>query len=295
MFCQYCLQSIPDRSQRCSECGSRLTDEVGDTRQNNMAMPGAQTIMIGAAAILLLPILLCMGLAVIRPGLLPRPVVALFNPQTPVPTPLPQITRAAFALATPVAWQEHTNPQAGFTVSFPANWLVVNQAQSGWQSRVEDLTEEYSWAAGLFESGVNPADRRTRAIDPGVSDLSGGKVMLFTAGTADSLGRSVTFSDIQALASNEPVKLAELAGSQAAATFSNQRTSQLTLNGQPALLVEFISQSRILNQPIRGVTRLYFIQSGSKLYAVGYFAEEQLANSYRSLYEDVARTFRVNE
>jgi hypothetical protein len=222
-------------------------------------------------------------------------MIALFNLQTPVPTPLPQIARAAFATPTRLAWQEHINPRAGFTISFPANWLVVNQAQSGWQSQVEDLSEDYSWVETLFETGVNPSNRHTRAIDPGVINVAGGKVMLFTAGTADALGAGLTLDSVRTMANNETAKVAELVVSQTASAFTNLRTEQKMLNGQPALLVEFVSVSQILNQPVRGVTQLHFVQSGNKMYAVGYFAEEQLANSYRSLYEDVVNSFRVNE
>lgn len=187
--------------------------------------------------------------------------------------------------------ERHTNRQAGFTIEFPGNWAVVNQGQARWRDEVESLAEEYGWAETLFETGSSPPAPRTRAVDPTATNIRAGQVVVFTIGSATAIREDLGFETVAQLVRDEPAVLSELAGPLIGTQFTARRTEQLTINDNEALLVEFTSQTELVDEPVQVRVRLYFIEAGDELYLISFFAEERLANSNRALYDQVVQSF----
>jgi hypothetical protein len=247
------------------------------------------------AVMLLAGCILFAMIALIAPGTLPPPVVAALNLGTAIPTNTPQVTRATIFTPTPVDLTTHTNIPVGFRITFPSNWLVVNQATFSWLEQVNDLSEEYSWAETLFESGLGGTISRSRAVDPGVVDTDSGELVVFTVGSATNILSTLTYDQIPQLAAENPAALSELAGPLIGSSFTTRRTAALTVNGRPATLVEFTSQAEIFQEPVQLRVRLYFIEGTNDIYLVSYFAESQLANRNQILYEDIVQSFEIVE
>jgi hypothetical protein len=230
-----------------------------------------------------------------RPGALPSPVIAALNLGTPIPTNTPQVTRATIFTPTPVDIQTHINNRVDFQIEFPSNWLVVNQATFGWVEDVRDLSEEYSWAETLFESGQGGTIARSRAIDPDVVDTDTGELVVFTVGSASDILGSLNYSEIPRLANENPAALSELAGPLIGSNFTARRTAPVSINGRPATLVEFTSQAEIFQETVQLRVRLYFVEGPDDVYMVSYFAEQQLANRNQFFYEDIIQSFEILE
>lgn len=303
MRCRFCFQAIPDQSARCPQCGSRLVEnapaavaEKPGRQQPDHANTGRkpftakQNRQVTIVAGLGVAAVLCLLAILIFPSLLPAPLIATLRLGTPIPTATFQATRSTIFTPTPPVWRTYTNRQAGFTLDLPAGWLIVNQATSGWQDTVEDTAADYPWAETLFETGVVPGEPRSRAIDPAAIDIDNGQVVVFTAGLAP-LEEGTTFSQIEEIARSQPATLAELAGGLVGTNFTAARSERLTVNGRDAILVEFTAQPNFFGQIIRVRVRLYFIPAEDTLFLVSYFAEEQLANQNRALYDQIIQSF----
>jgi len=303
MRCRYCFDVIPESNKPCPHCGSRQPVLVGGIEVDPGVETGGPTLTLtrqqGIAAVV--AVLLFIGcvlfalIALIAPGALPPPVVAALNLGTPIPTNTPQVTRATIATPTPLDLAVHSNNQVAFQITFPSNWLVVNQALFGWLDEVSDLAEEYSWAETLFETGLGGTISRSRAVDPGVVNTDSGELVVFTVGSATDILSSLTYDQIPQLAAEDPAALSQLAGPLIGSNFTTRRTAALTVNGRPATLVEFTSQSEIFQEPVQLRVRLYFIQGPNEIYLVSYFAESQLANRNQILYEDIVQSFEIME
>jgi hypothetical protein len=303
MRCRYCFDTINDRTKPCPHCGSRQPVIVGGVEVDPGAGIGGGSLSLtrrqirtAVIAALLIAACLLFGLtALIRPGALPPSIVAALNLGTPIPTNTPQVTRATIATPTPLTLQTHTNSRVGFQISFPSNWLVVNQAVFGWPDDVEDLGEEYSWAATLFQTGEGGTVARSRAVDPNVVDVDTGELVVFTVGSASDILDTLEYSQIPQLAAENPQALSELAGPLIGGDFTTRRTAALRVNGLPATLVEFTSRSEIFEEAVQLRVRLYFVEGPNDVYVVGYFAEEQLAIRSQRLYEDIVQSFEILE
>jgi hypothetical protein len=298
MRCRYCFDIISDRTQRCPHCGSLQPVEEGKSfliqeSGERPRRPMRRGQLFRAVVFILIVVTFVAGslAALLRPSLLPPPIIAALNLGTPLPTSTPQVTRAVFATATPPVWQNETNQNAGFSIRFPANWIIVNQAQSGWRDRVRDLGETYGWAETLFETGRRPAAPQSRAVDPNAIDTDTGQLAVFTIGPAAALGDDPTYPDVEQIARNEPEVLSELAGPLIGTDFTARRSEFTTVAGRRALLVEFTAQTTIFEEAVQVRVRMYFVLIEEKMYLISYFAEEQLANSNRGLYEDIVRGF----
>jgi hypothetical protein len=296
MYCTYCLQPIPDRSSRCPECGSRLTELAAENtagrRDLSLPRPG---MFAAALVVILLPAIACGIIGLLRPGLLPTSMVAMLARDTPQPPVIPQVTRAAFVTATPLSWKEHSNRQLNFTITFPASWSVLNQAQRGWQRFAQEEAKHHIWADEIYEVDQTPSEARTRAVDVDTFNMSQGRVAIFNITATTSLGEALTLADIEEVARAEPQRLAALAGPQETTAVIGQRIEPTQIDGREALLVEYSTESELLARRVRGRIRLYFVQTDSGVLAVTYFAEEQLAGSNRALYEQIVQSFRVND
>jgi hypothetical protein len=307
MRCKYCFQAIPDQSARCPQCGSRLVEgslaavagnaaatPSGSTRTKRRPLTAKQSRRMTIIAALAVAAFLCILVILIFPSLLPAPVIAALNLGTPIPTATFQATRATIFTPTPPIWRSFSNRQAGFNFDLPAGWLVVNQANTGWQDTVEETAADYPWAETLFETGTVPNEPRSRAVDPAAIDMDNGKVVVFTAGLAP-LESGTTFSQIEEIARSQPATLAELAGGLVGTNFTAARSERLAVNGRDALLVEFTAQPDFFGQVIRVRVRLYFVPVGDELFLITYFAEEQLANQNRALYDQIVQSFEPTE
>jgi hypothetical protein len=296
MYCFYCLQPIPNRSLRCPECGSRLSDSAGSLeKKSDFSLPGPGAFAMAALLVIVLPIVACGIVGLLRPGLFPAPMVAMLGRATPLPQATPQATRPVFASPTPLAWKEHSSSQLGFTISFPASWSVLNQAQRGWQRFAQEEAKRHEWADDVYQVDQIPEQPRTRAVDADTWNLNQGKAAIFNITTTTALGEGLTLAQIEELARNEPLRLAALTGPHVTTTVTNQRTERTQVGGREALLVEYATESELLGRRFRARIRLYFVPAKDGIVAVTYFAEEQLAGSNRALYEQVVQSFRVNE
>jgi hypothetical protein len=298
MRCKYCFQAIPDHSPRCPQCGSQLAERLpaaeskpkGKGLLSSTPMTRQQTTTVAVVSILGVVCLLCVFISLAQPSLLPSPLIAALNLGTPLPTATFQATRSTIFTPTPLTWRDHTNTQAGFTMSFPAGWLVVNQARTGWQSTVRNQSDDYEWAETLFEVELTPAESRSRAVDPAAIDPDNGRVVVFTVGEAP-LAADTTFAQIEEIARSQPATLGELAGTLVGTSTTAARSERLQVNGRDALLVEFTADPDLLGQTTRVRVRLYFIPIEDELFLVSYFAEEQLANQNRALYDQIVQGF----
>lgn len=313
MRCPYCFQVLPDHSTQCQHCGSRLpatpgrvASRPGDPPPTTPPEPESPTppLTTRQTALLFVTVLIvlacaCLGLvALARPSLLPRPVIAVL-PFLASPTPLPtaQVTPATIATPTPVIWSTYRNPRAGLALDFPAGWLVVDQSLPGWADETRDLAEDYRWAESLFETGVTPPTAQTRAVDPAGIDLANGRLVVFTAGRAVLPGGAPTFGDIETIARDQPDALAALAGGltligspETGYNFTARRSERVQVNGREALLVEFTADTTIQAQAVRVTVRLYFVPAGDDLLFVAYFADQQAASSSRDLYDHIVQS-----
>jgi hypothetical protein len=297
MYCYYCLQPISDRSPRCPECGSRLTESAAESsdKPRELSGPGSGMFAIAALLVIILPVLACGVVGWLRPSLLPSSMVAMLARETPPPPAAPQAARAVFVTPTPLSWQEHSNRQLNFTISFPASWSVLNQAQRGWQRFAQEEAKRHTWADDVYQVDLAPNEPRTRAVDVDTWNLSQGKVAIFNITATSSLGEDLTLSQLEEWARAEPLRLVALTGPQDTRAVTSQRTERTQLDGREALLVEYATESELLDKRMRGRIRLYFVQTELGVLAITYFAEEQLAGSNRALYEQVVQSFRVNE
>lgn len=312
MRCKFCFQAIPDHSNQCPQCGSRLESgtPAGSASKRaglSLAQVGEKLPLSGRQAIavvgglLLLLICGCFGLlALVSPSSLPQPVIAILPfLHTPTPLPTAQVTPVTFASPTPFVWQTHRNQQGNFSVDFPAGWLVINQTESGWQDTVRDLAENYGWAETLFETGSSFTLPQTRAIDPAGIDLANKRITVFTIGETDIFSRTVNFATLETAANEQPETLARLAGTlianqEAGFDFTGQRSERLAIGEREALHVEFIADTTILNQPLRVRVNLYFIPVGNRLFLLTYFADEITALNQRPVFEQVVQSWRIS-
>ena len=314
MRCPYCFQALPDYSTQCQHCGSRLPAAPGrvpsqpgnpppatpETPSPTPPLTARQTVLL-LVSILLILACACLGLvALARPSLLPRPVIAVL-PFLASPTPLPtaQVTPATIATPTPVVWQAYSNPRAGLALDFPAGWLVIDQSLPGWADETRDLAEDYGWAESLFETGITPPTAQTRAVDPAGVDLANGRLVVFTAGRAVLPGSAPTFADIETIARDQPAALAALAGGltligspETGYNFTARRSERVQVNGREALLVEFTADTTIQAQAVRVTVRLYFVPAGDDLLFVAYFADQQAASAWRAQYDQIVQSLR---
>jgi hypothetical protein len=297
MYCNYCLQPIPDRSSRCPECGSRLTEPAGESpsQRDELALPGPRMLAVAALVAILLPVFACGVVGLMRPSLLPASMVALLARDTPPAPATPQVTRAVFATPPPLSWKEHTNRQLNFTISFPASWSVLNQAQRGWQRFAQEEAKRYAWADDVYQVDETPVDPRTRAVDVDTFNLNQGRVAIFNITATGSLGEGLTLAQAEELARTEPQLVAALAGPQVTTAVTSQRIERTRIDGREALMIEYTTDSELLERRLRGRMRIYFVDTDTGLLAIAYFADEQLAATNRVLYEQVVQTFRVNE
>ena len=302
MRCKYCFQAIPDHSPRCPQCGSRLMENVpaADTQSARRGLFGGkplnpqQTRTVAVVLLLGVGCLVCVIVTLARPSLLPPTMIAALNLGTPIPTATFQATRSTILTPTPLNWREHSNGQAGFTISFPAGWLAVNQARTGWQTTVRNQADDYDWAETLFETELTPAEPQSRAVDPAAIDPAAGRIVVFTVGQA-ALAEETTFIQIEEIARSQPATLSELAGGLVGSSVNAARSERVTVNGREALLVEFTADPTLLERTTRVRVRLYFIPAEDGLFLVSYFAEEQLANQNRALYDQIIQSFEPTE
>lgn len=302
MYCRYCLQPIPDRSQRCPECGSNLTLEGEaqplETRPAGQPAISPKASVTAVLVVLVVILLLCGGIGLLRPNWLPEPIAALFGQRTAGQI-VPQAARTIPPTPTPALWQEYSNQRANFSIQFPEEWLVIHQGQANWRQEVEDAQEMYEWANAIFESERPMPFPQTRAVDPAVIDPAFGQTMAFTISQVDALlGRrdgQVDLDDLLTLAENEPEQLLEWAGPWAGQQVTSIHHQRLLINERETLFVELASSSTIEQTATRMWVRLYFIAGESDLYVAGYFAEEQLGNQNRDLYQQIIETFQPLE
>jgi hypothetical protein len=302
MRCHYCFQPLPDRTSRCPACGSRQPVETeraaGDSRSQRAQTPISRKTLF-RTIILLVLVFSCVTVVLtvmIRPGLLPAPIVAALNLGTPLPTSTPQVTRAAIATPTPLAWTTHVNGTVGFEIEFPAGWLVIDRSESRWRIDARRLALDYPWALDLFEVYGTQNWEQSRAVDPAALNEQTGQIVVFDAGPVSELVAGSTLDEIEQLARETPAVLVELAGRLVSDSISAQRTQRLLINGREALLVEFSSQTVPWGDvdavvPIR--IRQYYVQGPDGLYLVSYFCGEELATRNRALYDRVVQSFQI--
>jgi hypothetical protein len=246
-----------------------------------------------AATVALAVVVVCLCLAIValvRPSILPPPVVAFFNLGSVAPTATPQVTRASIATPTPLVWQAHGDGQAGFTINFPANWLVVSRSGGDWQNAAEAVAGDAEWVATLFETETDPAGPQSRAVDPDAVDLTNGRLVVFSAGRTPA-GQVTTFEAIADSARSDPAALAALSTELVGSELTGTRTEEVMVNSRPALLVEFAGQSQFLDRAFRTRLRLYFVPAGDDLFVVSYLADELSATQNRSLYDEIVQSF----
>lgn len=323
MRCHYCFQALPDHTKQCPHCGSRLTGAKPkqpskkkrnlpiikqsestefDLAEGESVAPftRSQISSIGIGAILFILCSCFVLVAMFSPGLLPQPVIAVLPfLASPTPSATPQVTRTTIETPTPVVWLDHENVRGGFTVQFPAGWLIANQTRANWTDQVRDWGEQYPWAETLFETGIAPASPQTRALNPAGINLPNQQVTVFTFAQINNTASSL--SEIEAITREEPERLAQLAGGlsllshpETGYNFTNQRNEPTSVNGQPALLVEFTADTLIQNEAVRVRVRLYFVDTLGQLYLASYFADETSATNQRGIYDQIIQSFTVN-
>jgi len=309
MRCRYCFQAIPDRSDRCPHCGSRLPKQQkekapgvhGPGGPEPEGGPGPLTLRQAAAlagGVVLVLALLCGGVvALVRPGLLPQPVVdRLSFLATPTALPTSQATRAPIAPSpTPRNMGEHCSRRGNFCIRFPDEWLVTDQGLPPWQREVVAFGERYEWAPSLFVTTTVPTVPRIRAVPPRLVDVEQGRLARFTAGESNYLEDELSFDDIERLARQEPEALAPPDDIIVAETFTVRRIERDVPGNQEGTTVEFAAVARVmgLQFPVSG--RLHFFSPGDRLYVVSYLADEGTFANQRSLFDAIVQSFETSK
>lgn len=310
MRCRYCFQSIPERSDRCPHCGSRLPKEQKEaaagvlgreTAEADDGGPGPLSVQQMVALIgggLLVLALLCGGVvALVNPGLLPQPVVdRLSFLATPTPLPTFQATQAPIApTPTPRSMEEHCSRRGNFCIRFPQEWLVTDQGLPPWQREVDALGERYEWAPSLFVTRTVPMVPRIRAVAPELIDVEEGRIARFTAGESEQLEAGLSNEELVRQAREEPEALVDAEEIFAAETFAVRRIERGIPGSREGTTVEFEADASILGRefPVRG--RLYFFSPGDRLYVISYVADEGTLLSEQPLFEEIVLSFEVNQ
>ena len=308
MRCRYCFQTIPDRSARCPHCGSRLPKQQieaapeSDKQEEPEADGGpgplsAQQTAALVGGVLLVVALLFAGLvALLRPSLLPQPVVdRLSFLATSTPLPTPQATRAPITPSpTPRAMEAYCSDRGDFCIRFPESWLVIDQGRPPWQREVEAFGETYDWAPSVFVTRTIPTAPRIRAVPPSLIDLEQGRITRFTAGETGYLEDALPFDDVERLARQEPQTLAPPEDIIVPATFTVGRIEREAAGNQEGAMVEYAADVRVMDVqfPVRG--RLHFYPRDDRLFVVSYLADEGTFTSQRSRFDAIVQSFEVD-
>lgn len=321
MRCPYCFQPLAEQTSYCPHCGSKLPAGSRTSPSPAAAAPTSSVPQLEASkatpappltarqtaglvgGLLLTVTCACLSLvALVRPSLLPQPVVAAL-PFLASPTPLPtsQGTRAPFVTPTAITFAEHTNTRAGITVKFPAGWLVVDQTQTGWQDDISELNREVGWVATLFETGFPPTNAQSRAVDPVLIDLPAGRVVAFTVGELAAGEGIRSLEQLEAIPRDEPQRLATLGGVTTLLTdpqlgehYQDRRSERLQVGGHEAILLEYATAATFIEQDTLIRVRMYFIPAGDTTYFISYFADEQSARQNRGLYDQIIQSFTIH-
>lgn len=295
MYCRYCLQHIPDRSNRCPECGSNLLETAADSgpQRGRFALTPAQTQAAAIIFVIVAAAFLCTIIGLARPQMLPESMIVALNLGTATPTPTLQVQQRDLVATTPtpMTWIEHSNAEAGFRISLPNGWRVINQARSGWQNDLITLNRDHNWANDLFESRSIPTEARSRAVDPSLVNPETGQALLLTVSQTTHLGEDVTLTQLETMIRTDLGQLAELTGPVQGSDFMLQRSLRQTINGREALFIELSGRTTVLNQPAQTSLQLYFIQIGREIYMIAILAEEQVASGSRATFEQIVNSF----
>jgi hypothetical protein len=295
MYCRYCLQPIPERSNRCPECGSNLLETAvdGGPQRGRFALTPAQTQAAAIIFVFVAVAFLCTIVGLARPQMLPEPLIVALNLGTATPTPTLQVQQrdVVATTPTPMSWVEHTNGEAGFRISLPNGWRVINQARPAWQNDLIALNRDYDWANALFESRTIPVEARSRAVDPSLVNPETGQALLLTVSRATHLGEGLTLTQLEELLGADLGQLAELTGPVRGDDFVLQRSLRQTINGREALFIELTGRTTVINQPAQTRIQLYFIQIRREIYMIAIMAEEQVASGNRAIFEQIVNSF----
>lgn len=306
MRCPYCFQVIEERSQRCPHCGSRLPKVFAASRTLNIpvAKEDAATPSLGTSQLLtllggtiLLLACLCAGLVgLVRPALLPQPVIAAVPfLATSAPLPTRQVTRAAVPTATPVVTEVVCSRRAEFCLTFPPGWLVLDQGLPGWQRDADSLAETYRWLPALFNTAEVPRVARLRAAPPALVNPSAGRLARLTAGETKILSPTLTLDEIETRIQTRPDPIVALVAPPLMPGASVRRLTRERLGGYQALATELEGKVGLVGPTIPVRARIYLLPVDERLYALGYLADETTIAGRRELFEQIVQSFEVEE